>query len=122
MRSYSSITCLLKSLPSGSGHPYAEKGYLSTTMADDLRGLLDALDIGQVFVHGEDRGAEYGFVLASTSPDRVRALSIAEMMLSGFGLEERSYFTETNVVDAAQREGVWEWHIPFFYKSECRNF
>jgi len=101
-----------------SGHPYAEKGYLSTTMADDLCGLLDAMEVGQVFVHGEDRGAEYGFVLAATRPERVRALSFAEMMLSGFGLEERSYFTETNVAQAAERSGVWEWHIPFFFKSD----
>lgn len=101
-----------------SGHPYAEKGYLSTTMAEDLCGLLDALDVDRAFVHGEDRGAEYGFVLAATHPERVNALSFAEMMLSGFGLEERSYFTDANIEEAAERKGVWEWHIPFFFKSD----
>lgn len=101
-----------------SGHPYAKNGYLSTTMASDLAALLDALDVDRAFVHGEDRGAEYAFVLAATHPERVRALSFAEMMLSGFGLEERSYFTEQNVTEAAERRGVWEWHIPFFFKSD----
>jgi pimeloyl-ACP methyl ester carboxylesterase len=101
-----------------SGHPYAEHGYLSTTMAGDLAGLLDALDVDRAFVHGEDRGAEYAFVLAATHPERIRALSFAEMMLSGFGLEERSFFTRENVDEAAQRRGVWEWHIPFFFKSD----
>jgi len=98
-----------------SGHPYAEKGYLSTDVASDLAGLLDALKVDQAFVHGEDRGAEYGFVLAAKFPQRVKALSFAEMMLSGFGLEERSHFNKTNVNEAAQRRGVWEWHVPFFF-------
>lgn len=101
-----------------SGHPYAEKGYLSTTFADDLAALLEALGVERAFVHGEDRGAEYGFVLAATRPEQVVALSFAEMMLSGFGLEERSFFTEANVAEAAERKGVWEWHIPFFFKSD----
>jgi len=99
-------------------HPYAEKGYLSSTVADDLSGLLEALGVGDAFVHGEDRGAEYGFVLAASYPDRVRALSFAEMMLSGFGLEERSFLTEKNVSEAAARKGVWEWHVPFFFKPD----
>lgn len=101
-----------------SGHPYAEHGYLSSTMADDLAGVLDALDVDEAYVHGEDRGAEYGFVLAGAHPGRVLALSFAEMMLSGFGLEERSWFTQANVDDAARRTGVWEWHVPFFFKSD----
>ncbi|EZP54358.1 alpha/beta fold hydrolase [Sphingomonas sp. RIT328] len=101
-----------------SGHPYAEKGYTSPLMTDDLIGVLDALGVDTVFVHGEDRGAEYGYVLAARHPERVRALSFAEMMLSGFGLEERSFLTEENVNDAATHQGVWEWHVPFFFKAD----
>lgn len=101
-----------------SSYPAAEKGHLSTAVADDLAGLLDALEVDRAFVHGEDRGAEYGFVLAGRHPERVRALSFAEMMLSGYGLEERSFMTETNITEAAERRGVWEWHVPLFYKTE----
>ncbi|PDT82207.1 alpha/beta hydrolase [Sinorhizobium sp. BJ1] len=101
-----------------SGHPYAEKGYTSPLMTDDLVGVLNALEVETAFVHGEDRGAEYAYVLAGRHPERVRVLSFAEMMLSGFGLEERSFLTEENVTDAAERRGVWEWHVPFFFKAD----
>lgn len=99
-------------------HPYTERGYVSSTVSEDLVGLLDALGIDQCYVHGEDRGAEYGFVLAGLNPQRVKALSFGEMMLSGFGLEERSFFTPENVENAAHRTGVWEWHVPFFFKAD----
>ncbi|MFS0828088.1 alpha/beta fold hydrolase [Pseudomonas phoenicis] len=101
-----------------SGHPYAEKGYLSSTIAEDLVQLLDALEVEKAYVHGEDRGAEYGFVLAASHPERVKALSFAEMLLSGFGLEDRSFFTEKNVNEAANHSGVWEWHVPFFFTPD----
>jgi pimeloyl-ACP methyl ester carboxylesterase len=101
-----------------SGHPPNELGYLSSTVADDMAQLLDALGVGAAFVHGEDRGAEYGFVFAANYPQRVRAFTFSEMMLSGFGLEERSFFTQKNVTDAAQRRGVWEWHVPLFFNTE----
>jgi pimeloyl-ACP methyl ester carboxylesterase len=101
-----------------SGHPYAEKGHVSASVAGDLVGLLDALGAQDAFVHGEDRGAEYGFVMAALHPKRVRALSFGEMMLSGYGLEERSFMTPENVTDAEKRQGVWEWHVPFFFKAD----
>jgi pimeloyl-ACP methyl ester carboxylesterase len=57
-----------------SGHPYAEKGYLSATVAEDLVQLLDALEVEKAYVHGENRGAEYGFVLAARHPERVHQI------------------------------------------------
>lgn len=33
--------------------------------------MLDALEVEKAYVHGEDRGAEYGFVLAARHPERV---------------------------------------------------
>lgn len=99
-------------------HPYAENGYLSSVVAKDLVGVLDGLGVDRVFVHGEDRGAEYGLVLAGLHPERVRALSFGEMMLSGFGLEERSFLNDKNVDEAKERKGVWEWHVPFFFKPD----
>lgn len=101
-----------------SGHPYAENGYLSSTVAEDLSQLLDALDVGPVCVHGEDRGAEYAFVLASLYPEKVKRLSFAEMMLSGYGLEERSFLNERNVKEGSEHSGVWEWHVPFFFMPD----
>ncbi len=90
----------------------------TSTVAEALVQLLDTLEIEHAYVHGEDRGAEYGFVLAASHPERVKALSFAEMMLSGFGMEERSLLTEKNVKEAGDHSGVWEWHVPFFFTPD----
>ncbi len=37
------------------------------------------------------------------------------MLLSGEGLEEASFFTPENVSAQFRMEGVWVWHIPFFW-------
>jgi hypothetical protein len=60
-------------------------------------------------IHGEDRGAEYGFAVAALNRDRVLSLSFCEMLLSGFGLEESSYWTEDNVSAQYRQDGVWCW-------------
>jgi len=54
-------------------------------------------------------------VLAATRPDRVKTLCFAEMLLSGEGLEEWSFFTPDNVAAQFNLKGVWVWHIPFFW-------
>lgn len=95
--------------------PLASNGYDSRTNADDLAQLMEQLGHESYHVHGEDRGAEYAYVLAATRPERVRTLSFAEMLLSGAGLEEWSFFTEENVTARFDLRGVWQWHIPFFW-------
>src|SRR5918997_1505155 len=77
--------------------PTAEEGYDSLTNADDMAELMAGLGHDTFHVHGEDRGAEFAYVLAATRPERVRTLSFAEMLLSGEGLEEWSHFTPGNV-------------------------
>jgi pimeloyl-ACP methyl ester carboxylesterase len=94
--------------------PLASGGYDSRTNATDLSQLMEQLGHETYHVHGEDRGAEFAYVLAATQPDRVKTLSLAEMLLSGAGLEEWSYFTEDNVRARFELRGVWQWHIPFF--------
>ena len=95
--------------------PTAEEGYDSLTNADDLSELMTSLGHETFHVHGEDRGAEFTYVLAATRPERVRTLSFAEMLLSGEGLEEWSFFTPENVSAQFDLRGVWLWHIPFFW-------
>jgi hypothetical protein len=48
----------------------------------------------------------------------VLALSFGEMLLSGFGLDKASQFTEPNVMLQYEQRGVWTWHIPFFYQID----
>ena len=53
--------------------------------------------------------------MAATQRDRVRTLSFCEMLLSGEGLEEWSNFTPSNISAQFRQQGVWVWHIPFFW-------
>lgn len=95
--------------------PPVEEGYDSQTNAQDLIELMDHLGFEKFHVHGEDRGAEFAYVLAATQRDRVKTLSFCEMLLSGEGLEEASYFTLENISAQFKMKGVWVWHIPFFW-------
>lgn len=94
--------------------PVAEEGYDVLTNADDMAGLMSALGHEQFHIHGEDRGAEFGYGLAATYPDRVKTLSFAEMLLSGEGLEEWSFFTPENI----EAKPPWLWHVPFFWLND----
>lgn len=95
--------------------PPAEHGYDSLTNATDVAELMTQLGHDEFHVHGEDRGAEFAYVLAATNESRVKSLSFCEMLLSGEGLEEASYFTQENVASQFKQNGVWVWHIPFFW-------
>lgn len=95
--------------------PPAEEGYDSRTNARDMAELMTQLGHDRFHLHGEDRGAEFAYVLAASEPDRVKTLSFAEMLLSGQGLEEWSNFTPDKVSAQFRMSGVWLWHIPFFW-------
>lgn len=95
--------------------PCAAEGYDSMTNAADLADLMRQLGFERYFLHGEDRGAEFAYVLAATNPERVRALSFCEMLLSGDDLDTMSYFTKENVRRQFHQNGTWQWHIPFFW-------
>ena len=95
--------------------PPAEEGYDALTNAHDVAALMAGLGHDAYHVHGEDRGAEFAYALAATYRDRVKTLSFCEMLLSGEGLEEWSNFTPQNISAQFRQQGVWVWHIPFFW-------
>jgi pimeloyl-ACP methyl ester carboxylesterase len=95
--------------------PPVEEGYDSLTNANDMAELMTFLGHETFHLHGEDRGAEFAYVLAATQRERVKTLSFCEMLLSGEGLEEWSYFTPENISSQFRQKGVWVWHIPFFW-------
>ena len=95
--------------------PPAAEGYDSLTNATDAAELMAQLGHDTYHVHGEDRGAEFAYVLAASFRNRVRPLSFCEMLLSGQGLEEWSNFTPENISAQFRQKGVWVWHIPFFW-------
>ncbi|KAF9695175.1 hypothetical protein EKO04_006869 [Ascochyta lentis] len=65
-------------------------GYDSRTNAKDLADLMTMLGHDRFYVHGEDRGAEFAYVLAAEYRDRVLALSFREMFFSGYELDNAS--------------------------------
>lgn len=95
--------------------PPVSEGYDSLTNATDVAELMAQLGHETYHVHGEDRGAEFAYAVAATQRDRVRTLSFCEMLLSGEGLEEWSNFTPSNISAQFRQQGVWVWHIPFFW-------
>lgn len=95
--------------------PPVAEGYDSAINAADLAELMSQLGFETFHVHGEDRGAEFAYVMAATYRERVKTLSFCEMLLSGRGLEEASFFTPENVSAQFRQDGVWVWHIPFFW-------
>jgi len=97
-----------------SDKPPTTDGYDCKTNADDVAELMSQLGHAQYHVHGEDRGAEFAYALAAIYRDRVLSLSFCEMLLSGFGLEESSFWTPENVSAQFRQQGVWCWHLGFF--------
>lgn len=63
------------------GSTRARDGYDAESLALDLLGLLDALDIGSASVVAIDAGVPPSFVLALQHPDRVRSLVLMESTL-----------------------------------------
>ena len=89
--------------------PPTTDGYDSAVNADDLATLMTQLGHETFFLHGEDRGADYAYALAGLYRDRVRKLSFCEMIVSGLGLEEMSFWTEENITAQYRQDGVWNW-------------
>ncbi|ETI28888.1 hypothetical protein G647_01340 [Cladophialophora carrionii CBS 160.54] len=98
-----------------SDKPPTADGYDCRTNANDIAELMSQLGHQQYHVHGEDRGAEYAYALAALYRDRALSLSFGEMLLSGFGLEESSFWTPENVSAQFRQQGVWCWHLGFFF-------
>ena len=98
-----------------SDKPPTTDGYDCRTNADDVAELMSQLGHTRYHVHGEDRGAEYAYALAASYRDRVLSLSFCEMLISGFGLEESSFWTPENVSAQYRQQGVWCWHLGFFF-------
>ncbi|MFJ9351159.1 alpha/beta fold hydrolase [Streptomyces sp. NPDC101237] len=81
-----------------------EGGYAKTNQADDIRGILTALDLsGPVAVAGHDIGSMVAFAWAAAHPDDISHLVLVDSLLPGLGLEEAM-----NVAEGGM------WHFGFF--------
>lgn len=95
--------------------PAASEGYDCRTNAKDCAELMTLLGHETFHVHGEDRGAEYGYAIAALYRERVLTLSFGEMLLSGLSLEKWTSFDPATLGAQYEQRGVWQWHVPFFY-------
>lgn len=98
-----------------SDKPPTTDGYDSKTNAQDVTELMTQLGHEKFYLHGEDRGADYAVAVAGLYRDRVLKLSFCEMVPSGLGLEETSFWTPENVTAQFRMNGVWCWHLGFFW-------
>ncbi|MFD8257579.1 alpha/beta fold hydrolase [Streptomyces griseoluteus] len=81
-----------------------EDRYAKTNQADDIRGILTALDLtGPVAVAGHDIGSMVAFAWAATHPEDLSHLILVDSLLPGLGLEEAM-----NVAEGGM------WHFGFF--------
>lgn len=79
-------------------------GYDTGTAGGDIVRLLDHLGIGRAHVVGHDFGAATAYAIAAAGRDRVVTLTIVDMLLPGFGLEDLVSFSEA---------GFGLWHLAF---------
>src|SRR5699024_370928 len=78
------------------GHGYSERtrqGYMATTMADDLRALLDHLDIDRARIVGHSYGGGVGLEFAVQHPARVAGLAILDTKINR--LQPRQWLHDT---------------------------
>ena len=66
-----------------------EDGYDKVTVADDVRGIVQALGFERIRLVGADIGAMVAYAYASRHPEEVERFVFAESLIPGFGLEER---------------------------------
>jgi 3-oxoadipate enol-lactonase len=90
-------------------------------MADDLRGLLDALNIGKVAVAGIAVGAGIAVHFAARHPDRVAAL-VLHALAAGVAAERKQQTMErAAAVEAGGMRGVVETSLANSYPAVVRH-
>jgi pimeloyl-ACP methyl ester carboxylesterase len=65
----------------------ADAGHDSATAAEDVRALIDHLNLGPVHLTGQDISGPTTFRVAATHPELVQSFTAIETGLPGFGLE-----------------------------------
>lgn len=65
-----------------------DTGYDKQTIATDIAGLIEQMDVGPARVAGHDWGGAVGYLLAAAHPHLVTHFAAIETVLPGFGLAE----------------------------------
>jgi pimeloyl-ACP methyl ester carboxylesterase len=128
------FTVIVPDLRGAGGSSITRDGYDKRTMAEDVRKVLDQLEVEQFFLVGYDHGAGVAYSLAAMYPDRVRKLAFMEYGLPGFGYEDQltatpewnngtnwqlSFFTVPDVAESAFRGQERELLSWFFWHDSA---
>lgn len=89
--------------------------YSAAASAEDLKGVLDFLNITSTYVFSHDKGSGMAAALAAKYPDTVKMLGISEYPLPGFGYEESS--NPAPFWDLYQN-----WQLAFFSVTDAAEF
>ncbi|OCL03335.1 alpha/beta-hydrolase [Glonium stellatum] len=93
----------------------ANGDYSSATEAEDLKGVLDLLNITQVYVFSHDKGASFATALAIKYPSLVKRLGVSENVLPGFGYESAS-------APSPSWDLYSNWQLAFFSVTDAAEF
>jgi pimeloyl-ACP methyl ester carboxylesterase len=80
-------------------------GYDTSTQADDMVKLMDALGHQRFAVFGTDTGMPISYALAADHPDKVERLAVAEAVIAGV--------TPSPPLIGTSKANDQLWHIPF---------
>jgi pimeloyl-ACP methyl ester carboxylesterase len=121
-------------LPGCGGSSIPRTGYDKRTIANDIKGLIDALDVGKARLVGYDHGAGVAYNYAISAPDRISHLALVEYVLPGCGYEramlptpdwhtgsnwQLAFFTVPDVAEFAFRGRERELLTWFFWHGSC---
>ena len=101
------FTVLCPDLRGAGASSIVRSGYDKTTMARDLRGLVDHLGLGAINLAGYDLGAGIAGAYARQFRDGVRRLAVMEFALAGFGFEQQ-------MTPQAEWTLASNWHLALF--------
>ena len=71
-----------------------DSGYDGVTLATDILGVMQGLDVAEAHIVGHDMGALVSFVFAGTYPDATLSMTYIDEPLVGFNLDEFTVYRE----------------------------
>ncbi|KAG8665356.1 hypothetical protein FPOAC2_10433 [Fusarium poae] len=89
--------------------------YTAAASAEDLKGVLDFLNITSAYVFAHDKGVGMATALAIKHPEVVKRLALAEYPLPGFGYEQSAN-------PAAYWDLYQNWQLAFFQVTDLAEF
>ncbi|KAB5577832.1 Alpha/Beta hydrolase protein [Coniochaeta sp. 2T2.1] len=89
--------------------------YSAAASAEDLKGVLDFLNITETYVFSHDKGVGMAAALAAKYPSLVKRLGVSEYALPGFGYEQTA-------APAPYWDLYANWQLAFFSVPDAAEF